>query len=100
MPAPARAAQLPDTSVTYQANATHTGEVPLSLLQPPLVRLWTRPDLGWTSYPVVADGLVVVAKATGSAPGATIVALDAETGETGLVRAAGRAPQLGHLGRG
>src|SRR4051812_18693035 len=53
----------------------------MSMLQPPLVRLWTRPDLGWTSYPVVADGLVVVATA-GSAPGATIVALDAETGET------------------
>jgi outer membrane protein assembly factor BamB len=73
----------PDTSIAYQANAAHTGEVPGSTLAPPLIRAWSRTDLGPASYPIVADGLVIV-----TAPeqylfhGTTLHALDVETGAT------------------
>ena len=54
---PAYGAQPPDTSVAFQANAGHSGEVPGSAQMPPLTRRRTRTDLGQTSYPVVAEGL-------------------------------------------
>lgn len=65
-------------SVTYQANPQHTGYVSAKL-RLPLTRLWSV-NLGYyngaVGYPVVANGIVVVA-ANGK-----LVALDAKTGKT------------------
>ena len=66
-----------DSSVAYQANAAHTGYL-RGRLHPPLTVAWAA-ELGNTNgavgYPVVANGIVVVA-ANGK-----LVALDATTGK-------------------
>ena len=71
------AAPANDGSVTYQANAAHTGYLN-GTLRPPLTEAWAV-NLGnyngEISYPVVANGIVVVA-ANGK-----LVALDAKSGK-------------------
>jgi outer membrane protein assembly factor BamB len=69
-----------DESVTYQVNTAHTGEASGSPLRPPLEIRWFRGDLAETSYPVIADGKVVVVAVEADDP--VVVALDAETGQT------------------
>jgi outer membrane protein assembly factor BamB len=81
--APARADQPADSSVSYQADAAHSGEVPGSTLVPALQQRWIRTDLGETSYPLVVDGLVyVVSAGSKSSYGTVLYALDALTGRT------------------
>jgi outer membrane protein assembly factor BamB len=80
---PASGAQPPDTSVTLQANAAHTGEVMGSTLTPPLTVRWSRSDLGAASYPVVVgDYVYVSAPVPGGSYGTILYALDAATGDT------------------
>lgn len=65
----------PDTqSVTYQVDPQHTGHVP-NVLRPPLKKVWQVRVGCCVGYPVVADGLVVVA-ADGK-----LIALDAANGK-------------------
>jgi outer membrane protein assembly factor BamB len=74
--APARAGE----SVTYQANAQHTGAVDDSLT-PPLGIRWARSMGAESSYPIVAGGKVfVTTKSTGGGYGSTLYALDAASG--------------------
>ncbi len=62
-------------SVTYQANTEHSGYVDAKL-RPPLKQLWAVNLGGSVGYPVIADGVVVVA-ADGD-----LVALDPQSGKT------------------
>jgi outer membrane protein assembly factor BamB len=63
-----------EQSVAYQINAEHTGYArgPLKL---PLKKLWKIDLPGWIGYPVIANGIVVVAA------GRALVALDEKTGK-------------------
>ena len=79
----ALAAPAPDQSITYQQNAAHDGFNPASKLVPPLTLKW-RKDLtalgaSAISYPLIAQGLVVVTLRT-EAGSSLLVALDETNG--------------------
>jgi len=73
-------------SATYQINSAHTGFVEFrNGLVPPLTKIWAR-DLGgdYTSYPVVANGLVFVTEDNTKGFGknhTTLFAIDIHTGK-------------------
>jgi outer membrane protein assembly factor BamB len=86
-PAPRPGGTAPgDQSVTWQNNAVHDGFDSASRLVTPLTLKWSR-DLGASgvttiSYPLIAQGLVIVTTATGNNYGTTLMALDEDTGAT------------------
>src|SRR5262245_34230031 len=75
-----------DQSVAWQNNANHDGFDPASPVVHPLELKWSR-DLSGSgvttiSYPLIAQGLVIVTTATGDNYGTTLMALDEHTGGT------------------
>ncbi len=76
-----------DQAVAYQIDAAHDGNLQGDALAPPLVKQWSRNDLGGTvSYPLIAGGKVFVTVqapyGSGSSPLKWIYALDENTGAT------------------
>jgi outer membrane protein assembly factor BamB len=76
-----------DQAVAYQSNITHSGGISGDILAPPLVKQWSRTDLGGTvSYPLIAGGKVFVTVqgpyGSSSSPPKWIYALDEATGAT------------------
>jgi outer membrane protein assembly factor BamB len=73
----------PDLSVTFQNNVLHDGNDGASSLVPPLTLKWqhdfTSAGFQWTSYPLIAQGLVIVTR-QGSA-GREVVTFDEATGQ-------------------
>jgi outer membrane protein assembly factor BamB len=72
--------------VAWQNNANHDGLDPASPVVHPLELKWSR-DLSGSgvttiSYPLIAQGLVIVTTATGDNYGTTLMALDEHTGGT------------------
>ena len=74
---PAAAARV--LAVAYQGNARHTGHVVGGVAAPPLQRRWMRNLGGPVSYPLLAEGKVVVTVALPSG-GTALRVLDARTG--------------------
>ena len=71
-------------SVAYRGDVAHTGSVDGVGLAPPLVEAWSH-DLGSTvSYPIIAEGKVVVSysEAPNGNEGTHIIAFDVVTGAT------------------
>lgn len=64
-----------ESSVTYQVDTNHDGHV-RAMLHKPLTVLWSVNLGGAVGYPVVANGIVVVAA------GSSLIALDATNGQT------------------
>src|ERR1700746_443259 len=75
-----------DQSVTWQNNTAHDGYDPASSLVTPLSLKWSHDFSGsgvsTISYPLIAQGLVIVTTATGNNYGNTLWALDESTGAT------------------
>ena len=70
-------------SVSYQINAQHSGSAVFQAgLKLPLRQMWTRSLGGQVSYPLIAEGKVLVTAAVGNPYGATLYALDRATGAT------------------
>lgn len=78
--ASAQAQVAQDQSVTFQADAAHTGFVSSPGLAPPFVRKWYVNFGQPVSYPVVADGRVFVTVRNTTAHGTRLYAIDAATG--------------------
>ena len=76
-----------DQAVAYQLNVAHSGGLTGDALAPPMVKQWSRTDLGGTvSYPLIAGGKVFVTVqgpyGSSSSPPKWIYALDEATGAT------------------
>ncbi|PYS34476.1 MAG: hypothetical protein DMF75_06415 [Acidobacteria bacterium] len=73
----------PDLSVTFQNNVLHDGNDASSPLVPPLTLKWqhdfTSDGFSWTSYPLIAQGLVIVTVQGNS--GRSIVTFNEATGQ-------------------
>ena len=72
---------LEDSSVTYQINPAHNGNLQGSSLRPPLKQLWSVELGGIVSYPLVRGDKVYVAVANSSDAKARLYALDTSTGD-------------------
>jgi len=82
--ASARAQNMQDQSLNYQAGPAHTGFISSPAVAPPFRKKWTVNFGQNISYPVVADGRVfVTVRNPSSGPyGTKLYALDAATGAT------------------
>ncbi|MFL5767117.1 MAG: PQQ-binding-like beta-propeller repeat protein, partial [Actinomycetota bacterium] len=68
-------------SVTYQSTISHDGHVVDPAISLPLTKRWSVP-LNGPSYPIIAEGLVIVTSATPpSSYGSRLTAFDAGTGD-------------------
>ncbi len=75
---------VPDTepsSSTLQINPAHTGFMDDPTLAGPLVRLWSKAYASTPGYPVIARGLIVVARTEGNPPQSTVEAYRLRTGD-------------------
>jgi outer membrane protein assembly factor BamB len=83
-----------DQAVAYQIDIAHSGGLSGDFLTPPLVKQWSRSDLGGTvSYPLIAGGKVFVTVqgpyGNSSYPPKWIYALDEATGTTAWSQSVG-----------
>jgi outer membrane protein assembly factor BamB len=69
-----------DQSVAYQINAAHSGRQPKDSLRPPLRQRWFHAFDGAISYPIIADGRIIVVSQTRGNVDPTIYAFDAKSG--------------------
>ncbi|HLW35770.1 MAG TPA: PQQ-binding-like beta-propeller repeat protein, partial [Chthoniobacterales bacterium] len=73
----------PDLSVTFQNNILHDGNDASSPLVPPLTLKWqydfTSDGYSWTSYPLIANGLIIVTAEGNS--GRAVVTFNETTGQ-------------------